>query len=182
MHGWDDIAVVSTSDASMLYWNVSTPNTIAGSRNEPTTAWNSTDTSNFFDNAHMEPGAAIQLESGLILLVYTTVSTNGWSKQHNLSCTTPPQTECWMPGFLLLDCGPMAASCRVVQRSAEPLLVPTLGWELQGLCAGMGTSNALQRLDSGTAGEERFLLHYDAADMRVGAAVITVATNLKRRV
>jgi hypothetical protein len=38
----------------------------------------------------------------------------------------------------------------------------------------MGTS-ALQRLDTGSD-DERFLLHYDAADMRVGAAVITVAS------
>jgi hypothetical protein len=47
------------------------PNTIASSRKTPATAWNSTDTGGYFDNAHMEPGVAVQLQSGLILLVYT---------------------------------------------------------------------------------------------------------------
>ena len=79
------------------------------------------------------------------------------------------------PRYLLVDCGATATSCRVVQRSAEPLLQPTLRWELEGACTGMGTSDAVQRLDTGSD-DERFLLHYDAADMRVGAAVITVAS------
>jgi hypothetical protein len=80
-----------------------------------------------------------------------------------------------MPGYLLVKCGSTAASCRAVQRSTEPLLLPTLPWELQGMCAGMGTSNALVRLETGNrTGTERFLLHYDAADMRVGAAVISI--------
>lgn len=87
-----------------------------------------------------------------------------------------------MPGYLLVDCGETAASCRVVQRSSEPLLLPDLAWELEGACTGMGTSDALQRLDTGVhqsdAGSERFLLHYDAADMRVGAAVIAVEPQL----
>jgi hypothetical protein len=66
---------------------------------------------------------------------------------------------------------PDPATCKVVQRSAEPLLLPTLPWEVQGMCAGMGTSNALMRLEAGQGAHEgeRFLLHYDAADMRVGA-------------
>ena len=81
-----------------------------------------------------------------------------------------------MPGYLLVECSSTAASCKTVQRSEEPLLLPTLPWELQGMCAGMGTSNALMRLETRQSlhGSERFLLHYDAADMRVGAAVITV--------
>ena len=173
MSDWDHIAVVSTSDPRLLRWNMSAPNTIAASRNSPATAWNSTDPTNHFDNAHMEPAVAVELKSGLLLVLYTTVSTNGWPLQHNLTCTRLGG-ECWMPGYLLVDCGPTAASCQVVQRSTEPLLLPTLPWELQGACAGMGTSDALQRLDTGGA-DERFLLHYDAADMRVGAAVVTVA-------
>ena len=114
-----------------------------------------------------------------------------------------------MAGYLLVDCRETAESCRVVQRSSEPLLLPNLPWELQGACTGMGTSDALQRLESPgdyfppphknahdhyrqrrvkslrklsnflwvvvRAGPgERFLLHYDAADMRVGAALISV--------
>jgi predicted GH43/DUF377 family glycosyl hydrolase len=157
----------------LMDWNLTTPTIIVGSRKTPATAWNSTDPSGFFDNAHMEPATAVELKSGLILLIYTTVSTNGWSKQHNLTCTTPPQVECWMPGYLLIDCGATADSCKLVQRSSEPLMLPILPWELEGACAGMGTSDAMQRLESPGPGE-RFLLHYDAADMRVGAAVITV--------
>ena len=167
MHGWDAIAVVSSNDPHLLHWNVSNmpPNTIATSRHTQ------------FDNAHMEPAVAIKLTNGLILLIYTTVSTNDWALEHNLTCVKePPYHECWMPGYLLVECGSTAASCKVVQRSAEPLLVPTLPWELQGMYAGMGTSNALMPLEIGrnANGGERFLLHYDAADMRVGAAVITI--------
>jgi hypothetical protein len=55
----------------MARWNMTAPNTIASSRKTPATAWNSTDTGGYFDNAHMEPGVAVQLQSGLILLVYT---------------------------------------------------------------------------------------------------------------
>ena len=174
MATWDQISVVDTVDAELLRWNMSVPTAIANSRGAPATAWNSTDPRGWFDNAHMEPAVAVELKkSGLILLIYTTVSTNGWSKQHNLTCTTPPFVECWMPGYLLVDCGATADSCKVVQRSSEPLLLPTLPWELAGACTGMGTSDALQRLESPGPGE-RFLLHYDAADMRVGAAVISV--------
>lgn len=168
MHGWDAIAVTSSIDPHLLHWNVSSvlPNTIATSRYAQ------------FDNAHMEPAVAIELSSGLIFLIYTTVSTNDWALEHNLTCAKmgPPPHECWMPGYLLVDCGSTAASCKVIQRSAEPLLLPTLPWEVQGMCAGMGTSNALMRLETGQSAHEgeRFLLHYDAADMRVGAAVITI--------
>jgi hypothetical protein len=77
MHGWRTIAVVSSSDPQLLRWNVSSmpPNTIASSRDSP-----------WFDNAHMEPAVAIELRSGLILLIYTTVSTNDWGLKHNLTC------------------------------------------------------------------------------------------------
>ena len=166
MQNWDAIAVVSSSDPELLHWNVSgTPNTIASSRYSD------------FDNAHMEPAAAIELRSGLILLLYTTVAANGWGISRNLTCAktgNPP--ICWVPGYVLVDCGATGSSCRAVQRSAEPLLLPTLPWELEGQCAGMGTSNALMRLEPGpgAAGAERFLLHYDAADMRVGAAVVSI--------
>ena len=133
------------------HWNTDSPNTIASSRKSPVTAWNST--SWFFDNAHMEPGVAVELKIGLILVIYTTVSTNGWSLQHGLPCTTPPFVESWMPGYLLVDCITTAISWKVVQRSAKPLMLPTRKWELAGPCTGMGTSDALQRLEGpGRAG------------------------------
>ena len=148
MRDWDTIAVVDTVATQLMRWNLSSPTDIATSRKVPITAWNSSDRSGWFDNGHMEPGVAVELRSGLILLIYTTVSTNGWSKQHNLSCTTPPLVECWMPGYMLIDCGATAESCKVVQRSDEPLMLPNLPWEVEGACTGMGTSDALQRLES----------------------------------
>lgn len=63
------------ADSELLRWNMTASNTIASSRKTPATAWNSTDTSGFFDNAHMEPGVAVQLRSGLILLIYTVSTT-----------------------------------------------------------------------------------------------------------
>jgi hypothetical protein len=57
----------------------------------------------FLPNRLLLPCAALSLASidlGGTPRTAQTVSTNGWSLQHNLSCTTPPLVECWMPGYL----------------------------------------------------------------------------------
>ena len=126
--------------------------------------------SSFFDSQLVEAGPSpVLLSNGLYLFLYN-------SAQCCFKSPKPGYELKYNIGWAILN---ISSTVSVVQRCTEPLLSPTLPWEIGtakgelSLTPNVVFVNGMERLES----VDTFRIFYAAADSVIGTAVITVKTN-----
>eukprot|EP01139_Manchomonas_bermudensis_P012636 Amastigsp_a348253_7.p1 type:complete len:366 gc:universal Amastigsp_a348253_7:1115-18(-) len=129
-----------------------------------------------WDSALVEAGPLpLALSDGNFLFLYN-------SARQGFPSPKPGWTEQYNVGWVVLDA---ADPTTIVERSAEPLLSPTLAWQngtspsVLGLTPNVVFCEGWQRYPGDTTGN-RFLAYFGAADSVVGVAEIAVVVPERR--
>ena len=117
-----------------------------------------------FDSAMVESGPPpLKLEDGNYLFIYNSARTG-------YPCPTKPNYDKqYNIGYLILH---KDDPTRILQRSQQPLLTPTLKYEKQGLVCNVVFCNGAKSL-----GGDQFLIYYGGADSVLYAALVTITHN-----